>query len=49
MADDGNIPETGQDILDTLLKRCYIVAENALQKWAINTSIINYRNFTDTS
>ncbi|KAH8155892.1 uncharacterized protein LAJ45_00904 [Morchella importuna] len=32
VAEDGNIPETGQDILDTLLKRCYIVAENALQK-----------------
>ncbi|KAI5837542.1 hypothetical protein DFP73DRAFT_306573 [Morchella snyderi] len=32
VAEDGSIPETGQDILDTLLTRCYIVAENALQK-----------------
>lgn len=32
VSEDGGIPGTGQDILDTLLKRCYIVAENALEK-----------------
>ncbi|KAL0638494.1 hypothetical protein Q9L58_002430 [Maublancomyces gigas] len=31
LANDGTVPELGQDILAVLLERCYAVAENALQ------------------
>lgn len=33
LASDGTTPELGQDIIATLLERCYSVAENALQRW----------------
>lgn len=32
VADDGSVPELGQDIMTTLLERCYAVAGSALQR-----------------